>query len=523
MLCSLTLIACTGEIRVPAGKPSVEPKDPTRPGVVAGEPVVERTTTRRLSRTELRNTLRAVFGADVPVAVDQLPDDTLTPFDNDVQEQAPSMRLVEATEAIGIEISEWVVAQPSRLAAIVSCTPDAACFNTVTRRLGKLLLRRPLDTSEVDGLQTLLGHPTANGTFNGAVKMLIRTLVLHPEFLYRVERGVAGDAQALRPVEVATRLSLLLAGQSPDEALLDAAEAGTLATAEGRRAQAQRLMASAAGLAQQRRFTAMWLGYSKMSLGNLETQMRAESDALVDRAFAPVADYRTLFSSSDTFVGSELAAHYGLTGATSTTAAWLPYGTADRRGILSHGTFAIAGAKFGDTSPTRRGKFIRERLLCQKIALPTANVDVDAPPKTNDPNACKIDRYAAHRADPTCASCHAQMDPLGFGLENLDHLGRYRTHDEGRPECVIAGKGAIDPSAPFTGPKGLADRIAVDARVDRCLASHLVRFAAGRTAQTGDDDAVKWLAAQLGEGHSMQALLLAYVMHENFMLRREDP
>ncbi len=519
MLCSLTLIACTAEIRTPPGKTPVEGPTPVE---VTGSPVVERTTTRRLSRTELRNTLKAVFGPDVPVAVDQLPDDTLTPFDNDVQEQAPSMRLVEATEAIGIEISEWVAAQPSRVAALAPCVAnDAACFEAIAQRLGKRLLRRPLETAELDGFKTLLDHPTSGGTFTGAVKMLIRTLVLHPEFLYRVERGVAGDAQALRPVEVATRLSLFLTGQNPDEALLDAA--ATLATAEGRKAQAQRLMASPAGIAQQRRFTAMWLGYSRMSPGNLETQMRAESDALVDRSFASAADYRTLFSSSDTFIGSELATHYGLTGATSATAAWLPYGTADRRGILSHGTFAIAGAKFGDTSPTRRGKFIRERLLCQKIALPTANVDVDAPPKTNDPNACKIDRYAAHRSDATCASCHAQMDPLGFGLENLDHLGRYRTHDEGRPECVIAGKGAIDPSAPFTGPKGLADRIAVDARVDRCLASHLVRFAAGRTTQAGDDDAVKWLAAQLGEGHSVQAMLLAYVTHESFTLRREDP
>src|SRR5690606_40754011 len=91
-------------------------------------------------------------------------------------------------------------------------------------------------------------------------------------------------------------------------------------------------------------------------------------------------DFLTLFSSDVTFADAELATHYGLAGG-SVAPSWLGYGEAQRRGILSHGSFSIAGAKFGDTSPTRRGKFIRERVFCQPVALPTVNVDVDQPPQ----------------------------------------------------------------------------------------------------------------------------------------------
>lgn len=491
---------------------------------VVGAPVVERSSGRRLTRHEVQGTLEQVFGIGTIASVAQLPDEGLTPFDNDVQQQAESLRLVEAIEAVSIEVAAWVVAQPARMSAVLPCTTaDAACFARAASSLGRLMLRRPLEAAEVDEIVSLMSDPISGGTFPGAVGMLVRYLIVHPAFLYRVENGREGARAELTGFEIATRLSLLLVGRAPDGPLLDAAEAGTLATPEGRRVQATRLLDSAAGREQQRRFVAMWLGYSKLGASGLEAKMRAESDALVDRAFAPGADVRTLFSADETFVDAELAAHYGLLGG-GQTPSFLSYGAADRRGILSHGSFSIAGAKFSDTSPTRRGKFVRERLFCQKIALPTVNVDVDQPPMSRDPNACKVDRYVAHRADPTCASCHAQIDPIGFGLENLDQLGRYRTHDEGRPECLISGRGQLDDNTPFTGPKELANLVATSARVPACLSNHLVRFAGGRAERVGDAEAANWLAAELQkEGYSVRALLLAWVAHPNYALRVEEP
>ncbi|MBL8951100.1 MAG: DUF1588 domain-containing protein [Myxococcaceae bacterium] len=533
LLLAALLAGCTGEIRLPpalgggtaAGIGGTGAGSGTGGGdePIIGAPVIERSTTRRLSRVEVHRTLENVFGAGVPVSEDQLPEDGNTPFDNDVQEQAPSMRLVEGTETIGIEVADWVVAQPSRLTRISPCatTGDAACFEATAQRLARALWRRPMDAADLADVATLRGHATSGGNFAGAVKMLIRFVLLHPAFLYRTEGGRDGEPQRLAPYEIATRLALMLEGRAPDEALLAAAEAGELDTPEGRRGQAERLMSGAAGKEQQRRFVAMWLGYSKLQTNTLETAMRAESDALVDRAFAGGADYRLLFTSDETFVDASLATHYGL----GTGSGWVPYGAANRRGILSHGSFSIAGAKFGDTSPTRRGKFVRERIFCQKMELPTENVDVDQPPKSNDPNACKYDRYVEHRSNTICAGCHAQMDPIGFGLENLDHLGRWRAHDEGRPECVVSGEGTVGgTNGTFVGPKQLADRVAASPRIDMCLASQLMRFEAGRTAQAGDDESARWLGAQLASGgHDVHALLLAYVSHENFALRRVEP
>src|SRR5205823_11207851 len=114
---------------------------------------------------------------------------------------------------------------------------------------------------------------------------------------------------------------------------------------------------------------------------------------------------------------------YGVTLSTD-PAVWtaLP---ASRRGLFTRAAFLSNGAKAGDTSPTGRGKFVRERLLCQTIAPPPPGVPTDAPPSTG--GTCKVDRYAAHRANPSCAGCHSQMDPVGFGLENFDRFGRWRS------------------------------------------------------------------------------------------------
>jgi hypothetical protein len=186
--------------------------------------------------------------------------------------------------------------------------------------------------------------------------------------------------------------------------------------------------------------------------------------------------------------------------------------------------FAAAGAKFGDTSPTRRGKFVRERLLCMPIPLPppSANVDVDLPPAAKSPDACKRERYRQHREDPTCASCHALMDPIGFGLENFDELGRYRTHDDGRPDCPIDGRGELDAKTPFTGARELAGLIAAAPEQLPCVAQHFLQFAIGRAVDASDLRRARWLADEMRRnGDSFQSMLLAFVSHDDFRVREE--
>lgn len=139
----------------------------------------------------------------------------------------------------------------------------------------------------------------------------------------------------------------------------------------------------------------------------------------------------------------ELAEHYGLP-VEHDTATWVDYGDSGRGGILSHGSVLSLGAKFDDTSPTTRRLEIRERLMCQTIALPPdSGVNTDDPPPGANPDGCKIERYAQHRSEAACAGCHELTDGIGFGLENYDSSGAFREHDTDRPECPIEGEGLL--------------------------------------------------------------------------------
>jgi hypothetical protein len=186
--------------------------------------------------------------------------------------------------------------------------------------------------------------------------------------------------------------------------------------------------------------------------------------------------------------------------------------------------FAAAGAKFTDTSPTRRGKFVRERLLCTPVPLPpaSANVDVDLPPMGKTPNACKSERYKQHREEAACAGCHALMDPIGFGLENFDQLGRYRTHEPGRPDCPIDGRGELDAGKPFTGARELADLVVAAPEQTPCVAQHFIRFAIGRGLEESDLRRAQWLAQEMASnGNHFTSMVLAFVTHDDFRIREE--
>lgn len=521
-------LGCTGHIG-DAGKPGNGSPEGETPGSVTAAGPPTRVAVRRLSRVELERSLHRLFGADLPVETSVLPADTLTPFDNDILEQSPSMLLVESLETIARSAATWITATPERMSRIVPCKPaapdDAACFGRFVDQLGVRVLRRPLDAEDRAGLVDLVSYGKSTGDFGEGVRMVVRVLLLHPEFVYRVEVGVSKEGRTLRlsPYELASRLSFLLQGTTPDDALLESAKSGALDTDDGVQKTVTALLASPEAREQTRRFHAFWLGYAALESTPLHKKLRAETDALVDRATEPGRDFHYLLLADETYVDDELANHYGLPAPGAF--AWVKYGGAPRVGILSQGAFAAAGAKFGDTSPTRRGKFIRERLLCEPIALPPPDVtvDVDQPPVGKTPGACKTARYAEHRSNAVCAGCHARVDPIGFGLENFDKDGKYRTHDEDHPECPIDGVGELNKGQSFTGAKGLAPLLASSPQFVACFSEHFVRFAVGRSLDHTDGGRIEWLAREMtGKGSSFEALVRAYVTHPNFRVREEE-
>jgi hypothetical protein len=487
---------------------------------------------RRLSRTELDHTLRDLVGDDTRPASQRIPEDVIDPFDNDYTTQYASSVLIEGIEALAIDVSRRLMQDVSRRDMVVGCQPsganDAACMESFIRSFGRKALRRPLTQTEVDNWLALgLQYATEGSGFYEGVDAIVRLLLQHPSFIYRVELGTATEEPGvyrLDDFEVATRLSYFVWGSTPDDELLDRAEAGRLGTTEELAEAAQWMLDDPRARARIDRFHAMWLGYYTLPhAAELTNAMREETRALLDEViFDNPRSYMDVFRATGTFVNDTLAQLYGLTPPGSDQPVWVDYGDTGRQGLLSHGSFLSVLARFGDTSPTQRGILIRTRLLCQSIPPPPPDVDVDNPPEAGEELPCKQDRYEAHRDGGTCQACHQLIDPVGFGLEQYDQLGRFRTHEEDAPECEITGEGEID-GTPFNGPAGLADYIVDNQLLDTCFVSQVYRFAMGHEAGVDDMRYLDDLSTAFRENdHRFDQLVLSLVADEAFSYRREE-
>jgi hypothetical protein len=537
--------ACTGELLEPngSGPPGAGAGgsgnaggtygtggvDPTGTTYVASESVA-----RRLSQAELDNTVRDVFGDTTRPATKFLIEDEYTPYDNNYTLQAASRTLIDSLEALAEDVAVRALADPAQRAKLVPCTPsgpgDSACFRQVIQTVGRRVFRRELREEEITRYLTLQSFATeqnqhVNPDFYTAVELFIRSVLQDPEFVYRIEVGTPTSTPGIYTLdanEIASRMSYLLWGSAPDDTLLSEAASGSLTNASTRQSVAERMLDDQRARQQLHRFHAMWLGYRAIPHPTeLVTAFNQETTRLIDRViFDEPRDYLELFRASETYLTDFLADHYGLPRPAS-GAGWVPYGATGRAGILSHGSVLAGFSKFSDTSPTQRGIFVKTRLLCQKIRPPPANVDVDQPPG-DDEQACKSDRYSAHREIESCAACHGQMDPIGFGLENYDVAGRYRSHDEGLPQCTITGAGELPGHGTFTGPAELAQKL-IDANlVEPCVVKQYFSFAVGRDLVEVEVQATDALAQAFARsGRTFEQLLIAHVSSEAFALRKE--
>lgn len=492
----------------PAPSTPPDPAALSRPGALGTSGL------RRLSSAELGASLRALFGVEASDLLVDVPEagSTRVPFDNDFTAQAVSTSLVQALSTFADAYAARVVADARRpVEALAGCRPsgpgDRACFEAVVRAVGRRLLRRALAVDEVTRYAGLLSYAAEEQRFDSAVELLLAALVQHPEHLYRLETGAPSAADPglleLDQASIATRLALLVTGVLPDTRLLEAAEAGRLADPGVRRAEAERLWATPEARAHWARFHAMWLGYQGLELPpTLSAELSRETQQLYDRVlFDEDRRWLDIFALDESYLSPALAAHYGLPAPAA--AAWVP---ARGGGVLSHGTFLVQGAKFGDTSPTLRGARLFERVLCGHLGPPPVDVDTDNPPP-GGPSACKTERYAM-RQIPACAGCHIVTDDLGFGLENLGVTGQWRDAEAGRPACTIDGRGRALAQI-FTGPRELGQVLSRAPEVERCATRQLFRYVVGRPEAPADQATLDALAAQLATTPRFREVVLA--------------
>jgi hypothetical protein len=501
-------------------------------------PPAAEATLHRLTVLQYQNTVRDLLGADIAVPTDLEADSKLHGFTS-VATGAMTISPIAAEkyEAAARDLAHQVVSDEARRAQVIGCeTPEEGCLRDFFSRLGRRAWRRPLDRGEVDEIMSVVETASASiGDGWSGVEFGITAILQSPYFLYRVEVGrVDADHPArvtLDGYEVATRLSFLLWNTTPDDELLDAAEAGDLDSAEGVRAAATRMLESPRAREAIVEFYSEYLNFDRFASLTKSTELYpqytpglvAGMQGEIKNLFAWIvfdarSDYREILTTTTTFVNPELAAFYGLApieepaepGPDTFVQRDLGAGST-RGGLLTTSGLLALYAHDTVTSPTLRGKFVRQNLLCEDIPPPPPGVTTSL---EGVEGATLRERLEQHRTDPVCSACHSKMDPIGFGFENFDPIGQLRTEES--PGVPIDASGDID-GVTFTGPQELQAMLVDDPRVPACFARQLYRFATGHLELERELPLLERLSDEFAaSGYRVTDLLVELVASDGF-------
>lgn len=516
----LFLCACAKNAENPAEPPSAQ-------GVLA--PAL-----RRLSVGELELSASAVLGA--PLALSQvLPPDALqTDFSRNIGQSVDSLTLRQLYDATRLASEDVPLTRPPvPSCAALAARDDSACAHEVVATLAALAFRRDPSEDELTRLLALFAAGTDGGTFRDGVTLVQRALLASPQFLYEASLGegqAMGGVQRLTQAELASALSFFITGAPPDSELMQAAAAGQLSDGAARQAQAVRLLGHVETLPLFQRFVEQWLGLVQLpalakssavtgDFGVLSRAMRGETRAFVADVFRSQGGaLQTLFAGGYSLVPDELAPVYGILPVGADTRVSLR--SVSRVGLLQQGSFLAVFAHEAESAPVLRGKAVLVRLLCRTIR-PPQELGIDVVPPAADPHATTRQRFARHVSDPLCASCHAQLDPVGFTFENFDAIGRKRESEQGQP-VDTRGSISIDGTVrTLTDSVALSDAIAQSQELRTCAARQVVRFASGRQDPDAEAAFVAEVASlPLSWNGSLLGLFLSYVKSESFAWRK---
>ena len=560
---ALFAAGCTGRISGPgAGAPSAGPANagPTGAGSNGGgavggganggsgavggasTPLTQPTATlHKLTIAEFTNSLHDLLGTDTSAPLALEPDQQVDGFRSvSASLVAVSPMGVSQYETAIDEAAQTAFAGATQTAKVLGCVPasatDASCsVGQVLGSFGRRAFRRPLTSAEVAryaAVATDIAGEAGSSILVG-LQYAVSAILQSPEFLYRVELGVPstqdGGRDKYTDFEMASRLASLLWVSVPDDALLNAAASGSLSTSAGVKAQASTLLASPKALQAIENFASDLYGMDPSAGTPLATTFKdttiypswtktlpvAMQQELFKRIddVAMSGDYLSLYDSPVVFVNNELAAIYGLPAATPDAfrRVTLPAGS-PRVGLLGSGAILASNGLPQRTSPTLRGRFVAQQLLCKTVPDPPPGVNTTVL-DTLPPGSSTKQILEQHRQNAACATCHAMMDPIGLGLENFDSVGGYRQTINNVP---IDASGVLDGVA-FQDEASLSTALRNHPNAASCLVSKLYEHAQGRTTMPVDASVLTSLAQQFEtEGHRADKLLLDIVSSDAY-------
>jgi hypothetical protein len=427
---------------------------------------------------------------------------------------------------------------------LIPCEPpsddavDNACAADFLRKTGRLLYRRPLAEADVAEFVDIAdGAARQTHSFYDGLALALETMLVSPDVMFIVDRT---EPDPERPGELrldafslASRLSYFFWNSAPDDELLAAAERGELHSRAGLERAVERLLSSSRLEVGIRAFFDDMLQFDEfdslakdpMVYPNVTAETLADAReqtlrTLIDHLLSRDLDYRDLFTSRKTFMSPPLGPIYE----TPTSNGWVPYEFPEdgpRRGLLTHVSFLAANSHAVRSSPTIRGRALREVFLCQKVPDPPPNVDFSALEDAGDVPTAR-QRLKVHSTNPSCAGCHLITDPVGLSLENFDGAGSYRATEHG-VELDVSGE--LDGTT-YDSVTGLADAVRDHPKLPYCLVNRLYAYGTGGPVSLKyDRDTLDWFEDRFADGgFRLRSLLRDIALSHAFSrVRSEEP
>jgi len=485
---------------------------------------------RRLTRAEYDNTVRDLVGMDLALAKDFPPEELHHGFNNHAEIRTVSDQLAEHYFSAAKKVGAAVAGKLGDLAPCdAAAQGEDACLDQFLDTFGTRAWRRPLADDEKERLKARFKQARLS-TFADGIDAVTQILVLSPSFLYRTEDTIPVDGASysrLGHYAMASRLSYLMWGTMPDADLFKAAEEDKLGTREEILGQAKRMLEDPRAGKMVADFGSQWLTLDELDLVEKDTDLYpeytpelkehylGESQALVDSIWKEGASLEAFLTTKHTFVDETLAKLYGISGITGAAFQKATTPGAQHAGVLSLGAVMASRSKVDQSSPIKRGVFVHERFTCFEVPPAPENLNIE--PIMFNPNMTAKERFKVHNESPACGGCHMYIDPIGFGFENYDALGRWRTTEAGKTIDVTGTLTGTDVDGAFDGPAELAALLAKSKLVKTCVSDLWFRYAYGRDPTDADKCTVDTLRNKLTETGSLKDLLLAITQTDAFI------
>lgn len=472
---------------------------------------------RRLTHSQYNNTIRDLLNDQSAPANQFPPEDFLNGFKTQYQAQTLSPLLVEAYSTAAERLARNAFTGGDRR-GLIPCKPSADCRRRFVREFGLKAFRRPLEAEEQTRYEALFARET---DFYRGAQLFVEAVLQSPAFLFRLEETANPK---WKPYVTASRLSFALWDTMPDAALLESAARNEFNTPQAVEAIARRMLNDPRAQQALNEFVSQWLRFDRLLTAGKDRRRfpnfnREVAFAMTEEARTFIADlvwnerdFTQIFTADYSFANADLATIYGVPAPAKEFDRISFPATSERAGLLGQALFLALTAKPDDTSITARGLYIREQFLCQHVAEPPPGVNTNLPDITDAKPQTNRDRMREHVTNPSCATCHNLIDPIGYGFEKFDAIGTRREsfklrifgaydggHNTSQPKTLdlpldTSGFVAGLPNSRFTNPRELGAVLARSSACQECLVRQYFRYTAGRLETAADRALIRQVA-----------------------------